>query len=332
MNDDSIFPVIMAIIFSISIALLTYFLLIHYVIEPELEQSHRELTVLDFYEQPHDRDIFIIGSSHVNEGIDAYLIEDFLQKRHINRSVYVLGINTETPLSKLPELDNLIASRPELVVIGLSYRDLRNRTNIYDDRFALISQRISSGGEYHYLFNDSQLKLLYQSPVENVFYNRKFIISSLNDQFSRIVRKGKDLNREEIFATNFKDPWIHETNLTDTEKIKMANDNTDLDTISEDLNPQKRALLYTVHLLQQNNISVIIVNMPISPYYSNNINESTRHNFFNFLNITGVPWFDFEREYSPDFFTDKEHMNVAGRTDFSPKLAAIIADYVKKGA
>jgi hypothetical protein len=85
-------------------------------------------------------------------------------------------------------------------------------------------------------------------------------------------------------------------------------------------------------MLQKSNISIIIINMPIDPCYSNNINEATRQNYFNFLNITGVPWFDYEREYPSDFFVDNEHMNVAGRTYFSSKVAAILADYLNKGA
>jgi hypothetical protein len=71
--------------------------------------------------------------------------------------------------------------------------------------------------------------------------------------------------------------------------------------------------------------------MPINPYYSNYINESTRDNFFNFLNETGVVWYDYELQYTSNFFIDNEHMNVAGRTNFSPKVASIIADYSKKG-
>jgi hypothetical protein len=70
----------------------------------------------------------------------------------------------------------------------------------------------------------------------------------------------------------------------------------------------------------------------MNSYYSDRIKESSRHNFSVFLNETGIPWYNYEREYPSAFFIDEGHMNSAGRTDFSSKVAAIIADNIKKGA
>jgi hypothetical protein len=330
MKDNAIFPIIFTIALSIGIALFAYFLLIHYVVDVDLNHRYREVTVLNFYELPHDRDIYIIGSSLVNEGIDGYMIEDFLQKRNINRSVYVLGQNAETPLSKVPELDNLIASKPKMVVIQLSYADLANNNDIYEDRFALISQRISCDQECRSLFNESQVKLIFQNPFEHLLYERKFLIPSLAHLDEIIFFKSKNLTRNQSFASNFKDPWISEINKTESEKIEMLKKYRSYPySVSEDLNPQKKAFLFTINKLRKNNISVIIINMPISPNWLDTINESTRKNFSDFINTTGVPRYDYEKEYPSDYFTDLTHMNVAGRNNFSPKIAAIIADYVK---
>ncbi len=148
MKNNSVFPVLVSLLVSFAIALFAYFLLIHCVVDTDLHTSHREIALLDFYQHPHTNDIFILGSSYVTEGIDGYLVEDALREKGINRSVYNLGIQAETPLSRLPELKNLIASKPGMVVIGLGYRDLANRTDIYDDRFALISQRVQLDESY----------------------------------------------------------------------------------------------------------------------------------------------------------------------------------------
>ena len=112
MNNNSIFPVLVSLLVSFSIALFAYFLLIHFVVDTDLHTSHREIALLDFYQQPHTNDIFILGSSFVTEGVDGNLVEKSLRERGINRSVYNLGIQAETPLSRLPELENLIASKP----------------------------------------------------------------------------------------------------------------------------------------------------------------------------------------------------------------------------
>jgi hypothetical protein len=331
-DKTSIFPLLLSIILSVSIALFAYFLLIHFVVDTDLQTSHREIALLDFYQQPHDKDVVILGSSYVTEGIDTYIVEDVLRERGSNQSVYNLGMQAETPLSRLPELENLIASRPRMVVIGLGYRDLANRTDIYEDRFALISQRIHLDEQYRPLYNDTQVKFLTQSPLEHLWYERKFIGGAVFHLFRNGVLKEKLSSREALYDTNFKDPWLLTTNLTEEIKIQKAQEDQSRDQIDDDLNPQKMALLSTVNRLRQNNISVIIISMPMNSYYSDRITESSRHNFSVFLNETGIPWYDYEQEYPSAFFIDEGHMNSAGRTDFSSRVAAILADQVKKGA
>ena len=331
-DNTSIFPLLLSIILSISIALFAYFLLIHFVVDTDLQTSHREIALLDFYQQPHDKDVVILGSSYVTEGIDTYIVEDVLREKGSNRSVYNLGMQAETPLSRLPELENLIASRPRMVVIGLGYRDLANRTDIYEDRFALISQRIHLDEQYRPLYNDTQVQFLTQSPLEHLWYERKFIGGAVFHLFRNGVLKDKSSSREALYDTNFKDPWLLTSNLTEEIKIEKAQEDQSRDQIDADPNPQKMALLSTMKRLRQNNISVIIISMPMNSYYSDRITESSRHNFSVFLNETGIPWYDYEREYPSAFFIDEGHMNSAGRTDFSSRVAAILADQVKKGA
>jgi hypothetical protein len=162
-------------------------------------------------------------------------------------------------------------------------------------------------------------------------YERKFIGGAVFHLFRNGILKENTSDREALFDTNFKDPWVLTTNLAEEIKIKKAQEDQYHDQIDEGLNPQKMALLYSVNRLRQNNISVIIISMPMNSYYSDNIKESSRQNFSAFLNDTGIPWYDYERDYPSAFFIDEGHMNAEGRTDFSSKVAAIIADNVKKG-
>ncbi len=348
MNDRSIFRILLSIVLSICIALFAYFLLIHFVVDVDLQKNHPDLdrvnNLLNFYEHRYEDDIFILGSSYVGEGIDAYMVEELLHGHHINRSVYNLYIGSDTPLDRVCEVDNIISSRPKLVVIGLSYYELSNATpELFEDRSMLCFQRKTPNEsklikeEFRSFFNDYQLTVISQSPFENFFYNRKYLFPSL----LRII--GEDLTSKGNtsshlrgypypFTTNFKDPWLLTTNWTESEKIEKLGNEKNAFPIFEDLNPQKKALLYTITKFRQNNISVIILNMPITPEYSNVFNESTRYNFANFLNSTGVPWYDYEREYPSEYFVDNWHMNVAGRTAFSSKVAEILVNHLTNGA
>ena len=154
------------------------------------------------------------------------------------------------------------------MIIGLGYRDLANRTDIYDDRFALISQRVHLDEKYRPLLNDTRLQLLTQSPLENLLYKRKFIGGSIAHLITNGILREPISSREALYETNFKDPWVLTTNLTNEVKTQKAREEVVRDQIDTNSNPQKLALLYTINRLRQNNIRVIIISMPMVSYYS----------------------------------------------------------------
>jgi len=331
MKDNTIFQIIFAVVLSIGIAVFAFFLLTHFT-----PSNSRGDNLLNFYDQDHHGDIFILGNSYVNEGVNAYIVEDLLYKKHINRSVYVLGIVGETPLHRVVEVDNIIKSRPGMVVIGLGRFNLANSTLTFEnttietrERMSLflerkqINERKLTQEEFQPFYNDDQLHL--QTPFERFFDNRKFLVYHVHEFFLNL------LSDRPLLTANFKDPWQSTKNLSEAEKKEIVGNNKNQYAISEDFNLQKKALLYTIQRFQTENISVIIVVLPINPMISEVMNQSSRDNLSNFLNSTGVPWYDYEREYPSEYFIDTAHLNVAGRTDFSRKVATVVADNLRKG-
>jgi len=69
---------------------------------------------------------------------------------------------------------------------------------------------------------------------------------------------------------------------------------------------------------------VIVINMPLNPLLSARISNETRKNYFNFLNQTGVEYYDFERAFSGEFFVDLTHLNSVGRKRFTELLCPIV--------
>lgn len=330
MKDNTILPIIFTVALSIGIALFAFFLLNHFI-----PSNSRSDYLLNFYEQDHHGDFFILGNSFVNEGIDAYIIDDLLYKKHVNGSVYILGFGGEAPINRVCEVDNIITSRPKMVVIGLGFFDLGSTTTFENttidsrERMSLFLQRKQTDErkqiqeEFKPFFNDDQLHL--QTPFERFFDNRKILGDQVPDFFSSL------LTNRPLTDANFKNPWISTANLTEKEiKVLIGNDKKNPYLVSEDLNNlQTKALLYTIHRLQKENISVIIFVMPLNPLVSEVINESSRHYLSNFLNSTGVPWYDYERKYPSEDFIDTSHLNAAGRTKFSPIVATILVDNLR---
>jgi hypothetical protein len=89
-------------------------------------------------------------------------------------------------------------------------------------------------------------------------------------------------------------------------------------------NTQKLALNYTIHLLHSQGFSVAIINMPLNPVLSQKISEDTRLNYFSFLSSTDSNYYDFERRYPSQCFSDLTHLNFLGRKEFSEDMARMI--------
>jgi len=321
--------------------------MVHFIIDsyPAGDVAYSRVNnLLTFYNQPHNDDIFTIGSSYVAEGIDAYIVEKaLLNQYHINRSVYNLANGGDTILNRVGETDYVVAAKPKLVLIGLSYRDFDNTSTILQDHVLLPyhSKQINLT-EFSTFFNTAQMSQITQSNQEFAMYRfiekRKLSFISCY-MFARNILlsnyKGNEVRYPNQHITNFKDPWFITSNYTEEEKKDLAHkllgSNASLfdgnrNPVPEDMSPPKIALTYMIKNFQQNNIQVIIINMPINPMNSETINESSRKNLLKYLNSTGVSWYDFERLYPSEYFSDMHHLNAKGRANLSLKVAAIIAD------
>ena len=193
--------------------------------------------------------------------------------------------------------------------------------NISADDLALVSGDIQLDDYSRSLFQAEEIGLIDMSPLYLKFYQRKFIIPSLLN----MLWKGENPEREA--AKNFKALPMNGENLTyELLLIRLNNSRDMLDkyVVGSGENTQKVALNYTIHLLHSQGFSVAIINMPLNPVLSQKISEDTRRNYFSFLNSTGSNYYDYERRYPSQCFSDLTHLNFRGRKEFSEDMARII--------
>lgn len=321
-NAKIILTVISAVIISFGI----YFITISILVNPYLGDTQRLLNIFDFYSDS-GRDegeyIYFIGSSQIREGIDAHLIEYYLDNVNYSVGVYNLGYTSDTPLRRITELNYLIDSKPKLVIIGMSYYQLSNRAKIHDDHLALISDRENLDDYSKKLFNENELKQIKMNYIELNIYKRKFLFSSIKNLINHESKYGNE--------NNFKNPYRYTENKTHEELINLTKSHGLLNwrMVNKDDNSMKKALNYTIEKLKAENIEVIIINMPLHPLLSETIPNTTKENYFLYLNSTGVNCYDFEKKYSQNYFIDLTHLNVVGRYNFSNEVAKIIYDTEK---
>ncbi|MCK9592800.1 MAG: hypothetical protein M0Q91_12425 [Methanoregula sp.] len=324
-----VIKILLTLSFAIILAGICYLLFITLFINPWLENNQRELCVLNFYSHKNTStvpEVYFLGTSQIKEGLDCYTVEDTLKKSNSSFNCYNLAVNADSPLRRLIELNALISSKPEIVVIGTDIRTIYSEGEIDASRLMLVSGRVVLDNTSTHFFNSKNRELLNSDLFTRDISNRIYIIGYLN--YMTLNKISPNSFGDYAYRNNFKNPYQDVKNLTIEEKIEKMNQ---YDPVNDTLfshyygdSINKHALQYTIQELQKNNISVIIIDMPMDPLSSKKISNTTRDNYLSYVTTLGVPYYDFQRKYPSSYFHDLSHMNIQGRTVFSEDIAQII--------
>ena len=327
--------VIVTLSFAIILAFICYFLFTTFLLNPWLENNQRELCVLNFYSHKNTSavpEIIFIGTSQMKEGLDCYIVEEDFKRSNISFNCNNLAVNADSPLRRLTELNSIIQTKPKIVVIGTDIRSMYSGEKIDESRLMLLSDKIILDTTSTKLFDNKQLELLNLNPLERDISNRIYIVSYLN--YLTINKLVPNSVADYEYRNNFKNPYKNVENASMEEKIARAdkydpiNDTVFSKNYGDSVN--KLALKHTIQELNKNNITVIIIEMPADPLAMQKISDTTKDNYFSFLNTTGVTYDNFQNRYPSSYFHDLSHMNIQGRTSFSHDMAKMIIQGVEK--
>jgi hypothetical protein len=329
MECNTKFKVFLIIILAIAVAFTSHFLLVNSIVNDYFNKNHKDVFFFDFYEQPkinESNPIFFVGSSQMESGINPPLIENILHDFNFSCNVYNLGIEGETPIRRIPEISYIISNNPKIVVIGLTYYELNyyNTPGSGDVRITQIfsSRQVMLNDEEKQLFYPEEIKF-YDNPLEQYLLKKKYFLKSVDNFIFR-----KDPNN---WKNNVKTLYKGLTrDLSPKDKIEEFNKAKDYfdgwKNVGNESNRQKKALNYTIYKLKENNITVVLINMPLHSLLSNSIPNETRYNYLNYISSTGVLFYDLETTYPDNEFGDIDHLNKYGRTNLSKDIALKIYD------
>jgi hypothetical protein len=317
MQFGEISRVALTILLSVAIALLAYFIVISIVVDPYLEHGTWKLISnnFDVYSKKNLENqpkIYFIGNSQIMKAVDPDVIQSGLASKNATSSVFNLGVNFDTPLQRSIELSEIIRSKPDLVIYGDSYCSFSSRYRyVPDDNLALVSEKIYLDNYSRSLFDKDQIMLIDQNKFDQLFFKRKFIISSLKQNLG-IKLGGRDVIINDTFTLE--------------EKKIIANNPYDefLAPVDPEDNVQKKAFIHIRDELRKKNISFVYIHMPMDSLRVETIPQSTKTNYFTFLNSSGVKYYNFEDSYTDDNFLDLVHLNQFGMQRFSQDMPDLI--------
>lgn len=312
----------LTILFSILIAVALYYLVITVVVDPYLQNGTWKLISNNFETYNNDsasdsQKIYFIGNSQVMAAVDPTVVRDGLSGDSVSFSVYNLGVNFDTPLQRTIELSDIIKSHPALVIYGDSYCSFSSRYRyVPDDNLALVSERIHLDNYSRSLFSSEQITFIDQNKLDQLFYKRKFIVSSIKQHLG-IQLGGRDV-------------VVNESLTLDEKKIIAQNPYDEfLAPVDAEDNVQKKAFLHIRDELAKNNITFVYVHMPMDSLRVATISDSTKMNYFSFLNSTGVKYYNLEDAYSDEDFYDLVHLNKYGKQHFSKNMPVLIQTEIR---
>ena len=149
--------------------------------------------------------MYFLGTSQMKEGLDCYTVEDDLKKSNISFNCYNLAVNADSPLRRLTELNSIISSKPEIVVIGTDIRNMYSDGEIDNSRLMLLSGSVVLDNTSYLLFDAKQRELLNLDPFTRDIANRIYIVSYLNYMTLNKLTPNSFADYE--YRNNFKNPY-----------------------------------------------------------------------------------------------------------------------------
>jgi hypothetical protein len=347
MTNLNRYSIPLVIIVIILVILMQYFSLFS-LLKANNKESYDE-QVYSYYDQIPEGSIIFLGTSQIKHGVNASLIEENLAESNRTIKVFNLGIPADNPFRRQTELNRIIERKPVLVIEGSSwfsygYRGqndnyflyyIRDHSNdidpafkqlYFNDRFFSKNQLQILNGEKGSLLD--KLFIYRNSIKENLFDPRNTIFNPKVTIITDYVPLDQRVQFSEKLSADYT-TISHSYSPAELEDMMEFDGNNALlfDFFYFYVPPdsiQMESLKYSAGKLNQNNIPLIIVHMPLDPSFSVNIPSETRQKYFSFLNSTGIKYYNYEMKFNSSFMADPVHLNAEGNKAFSEEMAKVI--------
>ena len=308
------------------------------VTEPIVKSGDTSLSTIDnlyaFYDLnigEEETAVYFLGSSLTSFEIYSPFIDEELQKRGYDITTYNLFVEADTPRLRALQIDEIIESKPSLVIYGVSYRTITTNS-LHHGRTVASMSHIELIPELKKFYTDSELISLNHGS----FYQKGYVFENLKKAIQYIgtdkePSTPKEISRETAlkYAKDSTSSWVKKksSETKDMEAVIKALENPTNDwrpVVPSGDTLNKQAFMYNVKKLEEAGIPVVIINMPVSPLLSEKITDESRQNFYDYLDSTGVMWLDMENMYDDSHFFDYIHSTWEGSLDFSSKMVDLI--------
>ena len=246
--------------------------------------------------------IYLIGSSHVAM-LNTHHMNNVVKELNLDYEIYNIAYNGNRPSSQIDQLSKLIATKPELVIYGVSYREFSS-INPETDNIENI------------LPDPKQLKNEIFSGININEMNPKLLtLKILTSIFPALEENEVEIPNTPFISFNEADTKIRD----DTKLLKTLDDPAVTPQIyhidPSTNNPEVNSFKKIIQEFEKNEIKLVIFAPPLHRIYLDHISDSEEENFKKIIedaqNELYFPNYDFSYKYADlPIWTDLTHVAV----------------------
>lgn len=328
----------------------------HLIAYPELgvggDQTVTYYAVREYIELSSEGDVVLVGSSQMREGV--------VMPRLIRRVDQQLGRpvrirNYATRGARADVMDAVVqqileqSSKPSLIVIGLSVRDLRTQT--LDLPRMAIFWNLSDWWQALREFGSpvtTVLPIVIRNEVSRISYTLRYRDQLAIDLSKPLARWfGYSVSREPNPIIG-EMSWQHvgrrglrdlvEPRISPRRMLIMARQSYAYEEGPKPSEPQTRRLQSMIRRIDASGVPGVIVEMPVADYlredlHARKLSEGFQRSVRTLVNGTSMRFIPVsEQPFQPDrtHFVDLQHLNLPGAERFSDYLADLIVQYLSR--
>jgi len=301
----------------------------------------------DFYDLNIGNDetaIYFIGNSQIGADVYIPLVQKELDERGYSElRVYNIYRDSDNPIRRLSQIEDIVESKPSLVIYGVSSWILTTDDGWVDEDVILVKERLNLNSSADYLYSQDELDDLY-SETSNPMYMKKFLSGAITSQVSKILSGRSQVIDPITYTTNVTwEPWengekrtrysntfgINGQDLLEYVELTETYANTSRNKISlyPFVGEETRKLLAFEYMLERfddEGIPVVLVIMPEHSILNENTPAVSETNLRNYVDNTGLSWYDLDEMYGDEIMADLTHVHWDGAVTLAPVWADIV--------
>ena len=245
--------------------------------------------------------IYLIGSSHVAM-LNTHHMNNVVKELSQDYEIYNIAYNGNRPSSQIDQLSKLIATKPELVIYGVSYREFSS-TNPGTDNLENVLLDLKQ--VKHEIFSGTNIDEL------NPLYLTTNIITSI---FPTLAENEIKIPNTPFISFNGSHTKIYD----DTKLLKTLDDPETQKIYHLDpsaSNPEVNSFKKIIQEFEKNEIKLVIFAPPLHRIYLDHISDSEEENFKKIIdnaqNELYFPYHDLSYKYVDlPIWTDLSHVAI----------------------